>query len=94
MITCVKHLGECLLKVTLQHVLMSPESRFSELLLSKNLFIPLQPIGLSEFCKKYGIAHTLGNRNTYLKNVCFHGFGEGSHQNILLGSEELHFPLR
>ena len=49
-------------KVTLQHAPMSTESRFSEILLSGNLLIALQPIGLSKFCKKYGIAHTLCNR--------------------------------
>ena len=53
------------LKVTLQHALMSTESRFSEILLSRNLLIALQPIGLPKFCKKYGTAHTLGNQKTY-----------------------------
>ena len=57
------------LKVTLQHALMSTESRFSEILLSRNLLIALQPIGLSKFCKKYWIAHTLGNRKTYLTKL-------------------------
>ena len=85
--------------MTLQHALMSTESRFSLILLSRNLLIALQPIGLSKFCEKYGIAHTLGNRKIiseriFNKTVCFHGFGEGSFQNNLLASEELHFPLR
>ena len=57
------------LKVTLQHALMSTESQFLEILLSRNLMIALQPIGLSKFCKKYGIAHTLGNRKTYLTKL-------------------------
>ena len=52
-------------KVTLQHALMSTESQFSKILLSINLLIALQPIVLSEFCKRYAIAHTLGNRKIY-----------------------------
>ena len=53
--------------MTLQHAaVMSTESRFSEMILSRNFLIALQLIGLSKFCKKYGIAHTLGNRKTYL----------------------------
>ena len=56
----------CLIKVTLQHALMSTESGFSEILRFRNLLIALQPIGVSKFCKKYWIAHILGNRKTYL----------------------------
>ena len=55
--------------MTLQHALMSTESRFSLILLSRNLLIALQPIGLSKFCEKYGIAYTLGNRKTYLTKL-------------------------
>ena len=48
--------------MTLQHAaLMSTESRFSEMILSRNFLITLQPFGLSKFCKKYGIAHTEGH---------------------------------
>ena len=54
------------IKVTLQHALMSTESGFSDILRFRNLLIALQPIGLSKFCKKYWIAHILGNRKIYL----------------------------
>ena len=59
---------EARFKMTLQHAaaLMSIESRVSEMILSRNFLIALQPMGLSKFCRKYGIAHTLGNRKTYL----------------------------
>ena len=39
--------------------MISEESQFSEILLYRNLLIALQPIGLSKFCKKYGVTHTL-----------------------------------
>ena len=85
---------EAWFKMTLQHTaLMSTESRFSEMILSRNFLIALQPIGLSKFCKKYGIAHTLGNRKTYLtKGFAFYGFWESSFQNILLASESNFSP--
>ena len=55
--------------MTLQHALMSTDSRFSEILLSTNLLIALQPIGLSKFCKNYWIAHTLSNRKMFLTKL-------------------------
>ena len=61
---------------------MSKESRFSEILLSRNSFIALQPIGLSKFCKKYGIAHALGNRKTFNKLFVFTAF-EKAHFKII-----------
>ena len=53
------------LKVTLLSALMSTESRFSEILPSRNTLIVLEPIDLSKFCKKYGFTHIHRNRKTY-----------------------------
>ena len=55
--------------MTLQQALMNAESRFSGIFLSRNLLIALQPIGLSKFCKKYEIAHILGDRKIYLTKL-------------------------
>ena len=49
------------LRVILISALMSTESWFSAILLSRNFLIALQLMGLSIFCKKYGIAHILCN---------------------------------
>ena len=68
--------------VTLQHALMSTESWFSEILLFRNLLIALQPIGLSKFCKKYWIAHILGNRKTYLTKLFVFTAMEKAHFKI------------
>ena len=70
-------------KVTLQHTLMITESQFSEVLLSRNLLLALQPIGLSKFCTNYGIAHTLGNRKTYLTKLFVFTALEKAHFKII-----------
>ena len=41
------------------------ESQFSEILTSRNLLIALEPIGLSELRKKYGITHVPSNGKRY-----------------------------
>ena len=75
--------GIDLFKVTLLSALMSTESRFAEIFLSRNLSIALE-----QFVDRNSVKSILN------KIVCFHDFGEGSFRNISLGSEEIHFQLR
>ena len=71
------------IKVSLHSALMNTESRFPEILPSRILLIALEPIFLSKFCKKSMVLLILMAIERHIKqNFCFHGFGEGSFQNI------------
>lgn len=71
-----------LIKVALLSTLTGMESRLSEIFLSRSLLITLEPIGLSRFCKKYGINNIIGCREIYQAKLL-----------VLTVFEKAHFEL-